>query len=1189
MNLSAANTYNGGTIINGGTLALVNAGSLAAAGAVTLNVGTFDISGITPATSTTIGDLNTVSGTTVALGTNSLVFGTSTLNTAIAGAVIGTGTLVKNGTGSVTISNPNTLFTGGVALNAGTILITNNSALGTGILAMANSTILSIESGVSAANNIILGGAGTIDVSFGGPGTGTLSGNITGAGGSLIKTGVNTLALSGTNTYTNGTTIASGTLALVANGSLSPTGSVTVNGTGIFDISDLNISGTTIGDLTTGANSSVVLGNKSLTFGTGNSTIIAGLITGTGIGATLTKEGAGTVTMLNANTFNGGVFLTQGQITIGNNTALGGGLLTMSGGTTLSIESGISASNNIALNGAVNMDVSLGGTGTLSGNITGVSGSITKTGANILALSGTNNFARGTTINAGTLALVTTGSLSSSGAVTVNAGTFDISGINGPLTSIGELATLSGSTVALGNKSLLFGTNINTTIAGIISGSNGSIVKQGTGTATFSGASTFGGGATINAGTLALTGTGSFLATGAVTLNGSSVFDISGVTTTTGVTIGDLATSLGSNIVLGANRLNFGNGGVNNTAILGSITGTGSIAKLGSATVAISNSNNFSGGAFLNSGHLIINSNKALGTGTFTTSDSTGFTLADGVVLSNPINFHSGNTDIFVSGSNNEATMTGPAVGGGGFTKQGKGTLNWSGVGVYAGNTNVADGTLEVSPGGVVSSVVVSRGATYQSAGHSGSLLAYGEVIPGTSSAAADTVMTVNGQATFVGGSTLSMNIGNAGQTTIFVNGDVLIEDGSTVNFTLTPDYNKVNNVVTFLYSQGITGRFSPEHISVSSPLIQPVITQVGPGDLQVGLNLTDFSGMITDNNNAVAVGQAIYNLAANDNPIGTALISSMIGLGRLGDIEEALNEMHPALYKGLTLSQENNAVRVRDTLGYRFQQELNELHCSQYKSSKDEAEETAGNDLQRIQKQLKKKVKGCEKPQKQIINLWVDGFGDSLGQGAIRFAGSPQLGYQSNTGGVSVGADGNFAKYFYAGAMAAYTGSSTNWHDSQSKGTIDTGYAGLYFSAISDMFYGNLSVLGGWSHYSGDRSIVFPGVDTTATNSHNGSQLLSHADTGVNLGWKGLTFRPFDAFDLIAQSEDGFTESGAGIYNLHVDSSSAMMLRNELGMQFAGCLCFGSSRWTIAPKFSWVLETRTKGKGIKSSLKELI
>ena len=101
--------------------------------------------------------------------------------------------------------------------------------------------------------------------------------------------------------------------------------------------------------------------------------------------------------------------------------------------------------------------------------------------------------------------------------------------------------------------------------------------------------------------------------------------------------------------------MNFGNGGVNNTAILGSITGTGSIAKLGSATVAISNSNNFSGGAFLNSGHLIINSNKALGTGTFTTSDSTGFTLADGVVLSNPINFHSGNTDIFVSGSNNES------------------------------------------------------------------------------------------------------------------------------------------------------------------------------------------------------------------------------------------------------------------------------------------------------------------------------------------------------------------------------------------------------------------------------------------------------------------------------------------------------------------------------------------------------
>lgn len=37
-------------------------------------------------------------------------------------------------------------------------------------------------------------------------------------------------------------------------------------------------------------------------------------------------------------------------------------------------------------------------------------------------------------------------------------------------------------------------------------------------------------------------------------------------------------------------------------------------------------------------------------------------------------------------------------------------------------------------------------------------------------------------------------------------------------------------------------------------------------------------------------------------------------------------------------------------------------------------------------------------------------------------------------------------------------------------------------------------------------------------------------------------------------------------------------MLRNELGLQFAGCFCVATSRWTLSPKISWVREVRVKG-----------
>ncbi len=42
-------------------------------------------------------------------------------------------------------------------------------------------------------------------------------------------------------------------------------------------------------------------------------------------------------------------------------------------------------------------------------------------------------------------------------------------------------------------------------------------------------------------------------------------------------------------------------------------------------------------------------------------------------------------------------------------------------------------------------------------------------------------------------------------------------------------------------------------------------------------------------------------------------------------------------------------------------------------------------------------------------------------------------------------------------------------------------------------------------------------------------------------------------------------------------------MLKNELGVQFAGGLCFGESRWTVSPKISWVREVRVKGEDFTS------
>lgn len=267
--------------------------------------------------------------------------------------------------------------------------------------------------------------------------------------------------------------------------------------------------------------------------------------------------------------------------------------------------------------------------------------------------------------------------------------------------------------------------------------------------------------------------------------------------------------------------------------------------------------------------------------------------------------------------------------------------------------------------------------------------------------------------------------------------------------------------------------------------------------------------------------------------------------------------EQTPALFTAFTIAQENNMVRVRDTLSYRMQEEVDSMHC--------------------IAVQGAKPRPNCS-TDKQDVYVWLDGMGDALHQDSTHKGATPIVGYQSNMGGAVLGVDYRFADICYVGLMGSYTGDSVKWQEDLGKGHIQTGYGGVYFSALGNLLYTNLSVIGGWNHYSGHRSISFPGEQFSAHNKHGGVQLLSHIDVGMTLhrGWFSL--RPFESFDYITQTEQGFTESGADGLDLSVGKNNAILLRNELGFNFAGCICFGASHWTISPKLSWVREVRVKG-----------
>jgi autotransporter-associated beta strand protein len=157
---------------------------------------------------------------------------------------IATGSLVKNGSGTLTINTANT-YSGGTQLLTGTLLVGNASALGTGAITLSGGTLSNVTAGpITLANNSIWGGGftigGTQNITLTGTTTLTANANVNvegstftvqriGGNFALTKSGAGTLAVSGNNTFNGGFSVNQGTFNLAA-------GTITTSNTGQINV-----------------------------------------------------------------------------------------------------------------------------------------------------------------------------------------------------------------------------------------------------------------------------------------------------------------------------------------------------------------------------------------------------------------------------------------------------------------------------------------------------------------------------------------------------------------------------------------------------------------------------------------------------------------------------------------------------------------------------------------------------------------------------------------------------------------------------------------------------------------------------------------------------------------------------------------------------------------------------------------
>ncbi len=384
---AAAVTWNGGgndnfwqTAANWGGTAPGNGDALFFAGTTRL-APTNDFSSLTIAglTFSSTAEAFTLSGNAVGLGggiTNSsaslqtinlglnltanqtvyAVKGDVTINGVI-GETGGSFGLTNLGSKVLTLRNANT-FSGGVTLAKGTLAIGSDAALGTGPLrfgvtgstiaagiqsadatphtitnklSMAGDSVVLTFGAVSGGtgdltftNNFSLASGGTPTRTFAVNNTTTFNGVLSGRGTTLIKTGNGTLILNGPNTYGGGTTINAGTLAISADNNMGAT-------SGALSLAGGTLSNTVDVALDPARTVTLDAGGGAFATAAGTTLTLDHALSGSG---SLTKAGAGTLALNQANTYASGTTLRAGVLKLGVDNAIPEtGTFTFAGGT----------------------------------------------------------------------------------------------------------------------------------------------------------------------------------------------------------------------------------------------------------------------------------------------------------------------------------------------------------------------------------------------------------------------------------------------------------------------------------------------------------------------------------------------------------------------------------------------------------------------------------------------------------------------------------------------------------------------------------------------------------------------------------------------------------------------------------------------------------------------------------------
>ncbi|MGG4606280.1 autotransporter domain-containing protein [Paenalcaligenes sp. Me131] len=1176
-NLFPSSTLNPTVVLNDGVLSTT---STALGNAVVIaNGGTLHAAGGADMISNAI----TLKGSLIVDSSNALT---------LAARIDGTGSLLKQGAGTLRLDGSNT-YSGGTELHAGKLLLSNNAAVGSGELRVTADATLDNSSPISMTNSVAVRAQLTVAGSQNMMLAGVISGR-----GSLVKNGSAILTLAGQNTYTGNTTVNAGLLQLQGNSSLA-SAQVTVNKN-----ATLAGQGVLAGNVQVATGAMLApsdeMGVNGLTI-KGNLIMAQGSLLGVEQGASTSVDGdlalnGVQLAVQQANGLGLGVYRLfdyKGTLNTANR-----GITGIPAGMALQYLHDKKQINLLSTQGHI-----------LSfWNASGVASTNSFGGTGVWSVGATTwSDAQGTLIGA---------MLPQPGFAifTGDAGTVSVSNQDGAVQAIGmqfandgyvmdgdTLTLVAGSTnsgpveIRVGDGSAV-SHRWQATIKNVLAGSDG-LNKTGAGTLLLTAVNRYSGGTTVSAGTLSVEQDANLGQSGeAVTLNGGRL-QITGTSfTSNGNRVWGVGAQGGTvDIADSANLFTLDS----------DLSGSGVFTKAGDGTLVLTGANSYSGGTVIDGGTLVA-SVANLGSGTIKTNAelqldqgsnatlsqaiegsgsvtktgtgelhltghntwSGGLNIDDGSVVASADSLGSGalvnNANLQLQQSN-DATLAQAISGTGHISKTGAGVLTLTGnSSTFSGSTQVADGSLLITKNSSLGGdVTVANGATLAGTGTVGN---------------AGTLTTVQR------GATINPSEHATRYGTMRIAGDLRLEQGSTYYVQADPDSDsssllkvagtatlggsvlhagtelnaktdfQVGKTYTILEASSIQGNFGEVKsnyayldvaLGYGANAVSLKLERKSEEEEGGGTTVIDFADL-AQTGNQVATAQGIESL-----PSSHALYKFVETLpaGVPPAVFDSLSgEAHASVASGLA-----SVGSLASNLG------------SQHLYSNLTAGRRAGDPVAQSDGALP----ASAWPSSKALPAWAEVIGHWQ-----RFDGDNNVGQmKQRTTGVFLGMDEKLGgSDWRVGAAVGYIHAKTDVDDRSSNTKVDNYSVAIYAGRSMEVGANHINMLGGlaytWHDIRTERTVS--SLDQKLKADYSAHTAQAFAEVGYALGqYDQMGIEPFVGMSVSEQRIRGFSEKG-GFAALEGKSSNHTLASSTLGVRLHNNFQMGEYDGRLRATLGW-------------------